>query len=409
MIRIDHNLTPTDLIYSLAGLAHAEGVEEPLILSLRQHDRQREPCRERYLRDLGGTFAQAGGRLDELAAENLARAVHGILELPEEPVAKSSRGPRILGSRRRRGLLLTPDEIAELLDLIRTHYRVRIRGGGVVGGGGGITPAQERRWKALGVIRPDVQLAGLVEDAFLAGRLESVLTDGNSLEDMRRMARAIPISREASLTLRALQERVAYDLAGGVGYRAEQHAGELVLGINARRINEIAAAYRRGDLRHTPTNRDDLSPEEVAATETATAVRDWRGLGRELRNRMARDDRNRDWERVAVSVTRQSANIGAIGAMAESGVEELYYDVHTDACTHCKRLYLEPDGTPKIFPVAQLMATIDATGGANYGRRASQIGDPAEGWVPNALAHPWCQCRPKRRIRGVTPQARRSG
>lgn len=406
-IRAEHNLDADDLALSLAGLALAEGIAEPLARSLRESEHTREPTRERHLREGFDAFVAEGQRLDQAVADNLGRALATILELRDPRSIRKSNPPRIIPwPRRRRGLYLSQAEVDELLDLIRAHYRVMIRAG--VAMEAGITPAQVRRWKALGVLQPNVRLAGLVSDAFVAGRLEQLLNDGNSLEDVRRMAREFPMPREASLTLRAVQERVRYDLSGGLGYKAEQQAGQLIMGINARRVNEVVAAYRAGNLKRTPTNRTGLSPEEVAATETGAAVEGWRGVARELRNRMARDDRARDWERVATSSLRLSANIGAISAMAEQGVESLYYDVHANACEHCKRLYLEGDGTPRVFPVSQLMTTIEETGGANYGRKASRIGDPDEGWLPNALAHPWCQCRPKRVLQGVTPQARRA-
>lgn len=402
---LQHNLEPGQLLASLAALALAEGIGEPLVRSLRASEDTREPTREAYLREAFDQFVAEGQRLDQATIDNTDRALSSMLELPRPRLVKASRDPGLRWlRRRRRGLLLSQEEIEELLDLIRAHYRIMIRVG--ITTEAGISPATERRWRALGVIRPDVRIAGLVSDAFVAGRLEQLLNDGNSLEDVRRMAREFPMPREASLSLQALQTRVRWDLSGGVGYRFEEQAGQLIAGINARRVNEIVALYRRGELRHTPTNRSGLSPEEAAATETDTAVQGWRGVARELRNRMARDDRTRDWERVATSSLRLSANLGAIGAMAEQGVAFLYYDVHANACAHCKRLYLNEDGTPRQFPIAELLGNIEATGGANYGRKASQIGDPEAGWLPNALAHPWCQCRPKRVIRGAPPQAR---
>lgn len=418
-LRIRHALDQDDLTIGLAGLALAEGIGDRLAKALGDSAHTREPTRERYLVELAAEFSEAGRQLDRAVVRNVSRALRFFLPLgPARAVVKANRGPRRVLAKasrgptlrsfppgRRRGLLLSQDEIDELLDLIRAHYRVMIRAGGVISGAG-ISEAQIRRWRNLGIVRPNVQIDGLVADAFTAGRLEQILEDGQSLADMRRMAREFPLPREASLAMQAVQERVRWDLSGGMGYKAEEHAGQEIMAINARRVNEIAAAHRAGRLRHTPTNRTGLSPEEVAATETDAAVTDWRGLGREMRNRMARDDRARDWERVAASSTRLAANIGAIGGMLEQGVEFLYYDVHTNACDHCKRLYLDDQGQPRLFRVAELAATIEATGGANYGRKASRIGDPEQGWLPNALAHPWCQCRPKRVIRGVTPQAR---
>jgi len=190
-----------------------------------------------------------------------------------------------------------------------------------------------------------------------------------------------------------------------MGYRVEMQAGRLALGKNAQATQKIVAAYRSGELKHTPTNRTGLTPAEVDATASNTTVSGWRGLGRELRNRMAGEDRDRDWQRIAASSLRQSANVGAIGAMAESGATELWYDVHQNACEHCKALYLNADGSPIIFEIEEIMENIAKTGGANYDRKASKIGQDG-GWIPNGLAHPWCQCRPKTKIKNVTPKGR---
>lgn len=397
MITAEHNLTTEELIAALTGLALAESIDQSLIKALRSTQRSREPVRERYLDQLMREFRSAGTKLDQVLADNVDRLLVAHLS---EPLQRSWRPSMLSGWLRRNKparLLLSQAQIDELLLLIRQHYRIAIRAGGARWE---IDPATERRWKNLGVLRPDVRIAGIIGDAFVAGRLAQVLEDGASLADMRRMARELPMTREASLTLQATTDRVGFDLAGGPGYRAEQIAGQLVLGANAQAVNDIVTAYRQGQLQRTPTNRADLTPAELEQLQAGPVVEGWRQLGRELRNRMAATDRERDWERVAVSATRMAANIGAISAMAEQGVEELYYDVHPDACAHCKRLYLDSDGNPKIFRVGQLVDTITSTGGANYDRKVDE-------WLPNALAHPWCQCRPKRRLAQVAPKGRK--
>src|SRR4029077_1540913 len=139
-----------------------------------------------------------------------------------------------------------------------------------------IDAAAERRWKAMGLIRPEVDLSGMVGDAFVGGRLAQILDDGASMADMRRMAREFPLSREATLTMQAVQDRVNFDLAGGVGYRAEQEAGRLVQGRNAENVRQIVAAYRSGELKRTPTNRQGFSPQEMEAIGGDKAVAGWR-------------------------------------------------------------------------------------------------------------------------------------
>lgn len=406
---ITHDLLPDELLHAVIGLVEAEELNEPLLKALGDHDSHREPVPERYMSELMREFSTAGAQLDSIVVSNLDRAARAMLTGAGAPtLAKAAaKANRWLRRKSPNALMLSTAQIQELIDLIRVHYRMVIRVGGTMGAwGAGVPDDTIRKWRAWKLIAPDVDMGGMVRDAFIAGRLAQILEDGATLADMRRMAREFPMPREASLTLQAVQERIGMDLAGGPGYRAEVEAGRLMLNNNAQRVQDIVIAYRRGELRHTPTNRTGLSAEEVEATQTDRAVEGWRGLGRELRNRMRDHDRDRDWDRVAASALRQSKNIGTISALAESGAEYLYYDVHRNACAHCKRLYLEADGTPKLFPVAEIMLNVVTTGGANYDRKASKIGDPESGWLPNALAHPWCQCRPRRVIKGITPQAR---
>ncbi len=400
-ITADHNLRPSDLVPTLVALAYAEDVVDPLEKALAGASASREPIPETWMEQLVERFCDQGRRLDGWVFAHVDRLVRADLYEPDDRIAKAIK-PSMLpvwkpGNQRPARLMLSQAQVDELSALVRAHYRVAIKAGGATEWA--IDAATERRWKALGLVAPDVDLGAMIGDSFVAGRMAQILDDGASLADMRRMARELPLSREASLTMQAVQERVRFDLSGGLGYRAETEVGRLALGQNSERVQDIIAAYRSGQLTGTPTNRERFTAEEMDAISEDRAIAGWRGLGRELRNRMAGEDRARDWERVAVSSLRQSANIGAISAMAEEKIAELWYDVHPSACDRCKRLYLEDDGTPRIFLVDDVLEEVTTNGGANYGRTSQE-------WQPTALAHPWCQCRPKRRIANVTPKGR---
>lgn len=59
----------------------------------------------------------------------------------------------------------------------------------------------------------------------------------------------------------------------------------------------------------------------------------------------------------------------------------VFKNPNPDACKHCKRLYLERDGTPKVFKLADLMAN-----GSNVGKKVAD-------WKPVVgITHPHCQC-----------------
>lgn len=402
-MHVQYDLAPDQLLPALIGIATAESLTEPLLKALGGHDSHREPIREVWMNELVAQFRATGARVDDRMVANVHRVILGdVYGLAEtRAIAKAIRPSSLMtwqpGRRKPARIYLTQNQIAELVALIRAHYRVEIRAGTLTDWT--IDQNLIRRWKNLGVVAPDVSFDGMIGDSFVAGRLAQILEDGATVGDMRRMAREFPLSREASLTLQAVQDQVSFDLSGGAGYRAGQIAGRMIVGENNARVRDVIAAYRAGELRASPTNRRELSAEEIDALGGNRAVEGWRALGRELRNRMASTDRERDWERVAVSSLRQSANVGAIAAMAEQGAEELWYDVHENACDYCKRMYLNGDGSPKIFKVAAIMEEVMTNGGANYDRTVAE-------WRPTALLHPWCQCRPRRRIAGVTPAGR---
>ncbi len=403
-IECEHNLTADELIKALTGIIVLEDIEEPLIKALKQNKSEREEIPEKYMRELNAHFVYEGKAIDRLVGDNVDLILGDMVSIPLRKAKRttSSMISDMIGKTpsRAKGLRLSQDQIEELVRIIRSHYRIRLAFGPKWSWD--IDKAMEQRWRNLGVIAPGTRLTGLIDDAFIAGRLSAILDDGYSMAEMRKMANEFPVPRESSLALQAVQERVGFDLSGGLGYRAERIGGELVLGYNTQRMHDIIGAYRRGELKSTKTNRGNLAPEEMQVLESEKTVTGWRQLGRELRNRMASEDRNRDWERVAASALRMTHSVGAVSAMAEEGVEYLYYHVQKGACHSCKKLYLESNGDPKKFPVEKILTTIIDTGGANYGRSAALIGHETQGWLPNALAHPWCQCRPRRWLEDST-------
>lgn len=386
----DDSLDAPTLTKALGAIAFARHLEEPLGEMLAKGGQQGEPIPELYMAQLAAQFAHEGRELDDLCIANVGR---WIAHATREPLVKAR------GAGRPRQLWLSQQQIDELILLIRLHYRVALTAN--IGGDWDIDQLTERRWKVARIIRPEVNLAGKIGDALIAGRLKQILDDGATIGEMQHMAREFPMTREVSLTLQAVTNQARYDLSGNLGYKMEQQTVALVQQQNAERIADIVTAYRTGDLKHTPTNRAGVTPEEMQLIQTDKAVAGWRGLGRELRNRMAGVDRDRDWDRVAVSSLRYSKNMGTLGALAEDGAAFVYYMVNPHACQYCQKLYLEPGGKPKVFALSELMTNIRVTGGSNRGRLASKIGDPDRGWLPTALAHPWCQCRPFRAIKGV--------
>lgn len=98
------------------------------------------------------------------------------------------------------------------------------------------------------------------------------------------------------------------------------------------------------------------------------------------------NDWNRDWHRVAHTEMWSAKNHGIantiINDKAQKGTDTLVYiRVAKNACPHCKRLYLDSDGIPKIFKLSELLAN-----GTNYGKKVAN-------WLPVIPpCHPNCMC-----------------
>lgn len=92
-----------------------------------------------------------------------------------------------------------------------------------------------------------------------------------------------------------------------------------------------------------------------------------------------------DMRRVAITETTRSRNKGTLNAIIQTSPERdkalIYFIVAEDACKHCKRLYLYPDGTPKLFEIRDI---INET---NKNRKVPQ-------WRAAILIHPNCRCYP---------------
>jgi hypothetical protein len=96
------------------------------------------------------------------------------------------------------------------------------------------------------------------------------------------------------------------------------------------------------------------------------------------------DDSARDWHRVAFTEMNNAVQNGVYDDLREKsddGENQLVYKLpNPDACVHCKRVYLQPDGTPRIFRLKDL--------------QESNVGSKAADWGPTiGSVHPWCSCQ----------------
>ena len=397
-IEVRHNLSDLELAKSLATVALAEDVAASVMEMLAKSWREYE-IPDRYMREIVETMTRQIKTVLGILGQNLEKwfAYRFRSDLNKSRLWKSPPRPP---------LLLSQAEIDELKRLIELHFK-RAMGLGIGGAEQWNIPRGiEERWKRAGIILPDVNLSRGIEDAYISGRLYQVLRDGDSYEHMKQLARQLPFTRADQLAIEMARGNAATYITG-YGEQLAKQAETMALNQNKRILRDIVTKYMSRELKQMP-----LAPEglltlnwaELKTLPTDKIATSWRQLSTEIHNVFRQEDPTRDWHRVAVSETRYSQNLGTLHSLQEDGIEEIYYLVQPDACKHCKALYLEPDGvTPKVFKLKDILEIIAETGGMNAGRKASKIGDTKEGWMPGALVHPWCRCRPRPVIPGMKP------
>lgn len=376
-LAVTHDLDEHELVKALATLARAERIDAVLGETLLKSEAE-SPEPERFLQAI----------VEQLST--VYRETVAVLMVNLDRWFKAETGKDLFKALNRPPLILTQAQVDELIDLIRAHFRTVLRFGR--GRTLDAPPELERRWKQMGLIAPNVHISRYVEDAFVAGRLFDVMSENTTYEQMRFAARQAPVTRAAELSLQAVARDVGTAMLAPMNRLADQ-AEQDINRANSVVLRDIVSRYSAGTLRPTPPNQSGLTPQEVAATESAGAVASWRQLAAELRNRFLSTDAGRDWQRVAATEVRYAYNMGRISEMASRGVPFIEWIVQPNACPWCRQLLLNPDGTPREFSLSFIQSVLSQTGGTNVGRRASRIGHP-DGWLPTAIIHPWCRCTP---------------
>jgi hypothetical protein len=131
---------------------------------------------------------------------------------------------------------------------------------------------------------------------------------------------------------------------------------------------------------------DDLRMERIGQLQdaTATAIAERETAGK-LRTRMgeATGDWARDLARIAETELQNCHSHGTAHQVAGDfgGDANVAKIPNPDACDTCRKLYLKPDGTPRIFKLSKLAAN-----GSNVGRKRRDM-------LPTIDAtHPYCHC-----------------
>lgn len=225
------------------------------------------------------------------------------------------------------------------------------------------TDSEIANLKSLGLLRSTTR--SFIGDPMLLGKIVALIPPSRrvdfSFEELMRMAKkAGPLS--------AVERKM-------IQY-AEERAGEYIKGIATMTMRDVKAASSSAAMTALRAVQEGVM-QTVANRETAS----------ELKTRLfdILDDASRDWRRVASTELNNAIQFGVYNEIRETsdeGDDQLVYKLpNPDACKHCKRVYLMPDGiTPRVFKLNQLAD--------------SNIGLKADSWQPTIGAvHPWCQCQ----------------
>jgi len=167
----------------------------------------------------------------------------------------------------------------------------------------------------------------------------------------------------------------------------KENVAQTVQKLSSQFQQKVEGLIRDGNFEYRNIiQTEGIRPAFVTAIEEDKKIQE---IVKDLRE--ATGDFARDWSRVAVTEMNNAQSYGAADAIVKrnKGKQELeetyvYKLVVRDAalCAYCRKFYVNPDGTPKIYRLTDLMRN-----GTNYGRKASE-------WKPVVgSTHPNCRDR----------------
>lgn len=216
-----------------------------------------------------------------------------------------------------------------------------------------------------------LKAAGLVEDAtkhlvadpYVLGKIVAVLPPSArtlSYDQVLRAAQKLLPTTE--------REKKAMEYA-------IDHAGAHIRGVMDMTLRDSTAAIAATRGEALRTIREGVA-ESIVNRDTLS----------ELKTKLFDliDDSTRDWQRVAHTEMNNAVQNGILDEIAEKsdeGMSQLVYKrPNPDACDHCRRLYLRPDGRPRVFRLSDLAE--------------SNVGKKAADWEATiGSVHPWCACQ----------------
>jgi hypothetical protein len=388
-LSLRHNLTDDELTKALSGLVESAGIGEELVKALTKAACSCESPKEPKDKAMVPLF--------QLFRDEYRKAVldirRGISRITATQAMEKATAP---------SKPLTKDQVRRIQQAIRDRFELI-----AAQMQDDFEPAPEilLRWQQEGLISRDILPADfaatvapeqrLIRNAFVFGRLHQALEVGRSYEEVLQLALGMPL-KAPDLHAIAIAEQQTANYITALGDDLAKDAGGIFARFNRQMVQQMAIDYHGQRL--TARVLDEQAKRDLGMPIPKKIVDTWQGFKSELHHAM--DDKSRDWDRVAFYELHDVKSQGqAMQIMEELGPKKMVYKMPLPtACPQCKHLYLDEDGTPRLFPVDQM-----ATWGNNVGRKPHPVkggkvvpggrGDGAETLKPvTGQIHPWCSC-----------------
>jgi hypothetical protein len=260
-------------------------------------------------------------------------------------------------------VLLTPEQLHEIQEIIRNHHAAFVVNN--------ISPdavPQDVLDKLSEAGLIDIKAASL-EDSYLLGAVAAVLEDPSiknmSYDDFKAHVRKnpIPLSR---IETQAIQF-------------AQMHGAQMVQGLGNKAGATIGSALIEADEDLRVRLREEIQTQTAENIAKRQSVRQLKSA---LGN--ATKDWARDWDRIAITEKHNAMMRGLSDKyLTDHGTDvRVAFRPMPDACKKCKELHLGDKGVPYVFKLSDIEGN-----GSNFGKKQAE-------WKPVIGAvHPHCQCQ----------------
>ena len=267
-------------------------------------------------------------------------------------------------------MIISKEQIERIKKIIENRYNYLIF---KMAGPSELTDDQLKDLVEEGLIDSDD--GGLLKEAYYIGNVRGVsdprTRSSIKLDDFKRQHKdkAIPITDAQKFAIEHI----------------ERSGGNYISNLKSKAISNVESLINDNNLQY----RNQILEEQVrpVLTDAVEQNRTIMQIAADLRD--STGDMFRDWKRVATTEMTNAMNLGELDGIVSRNKGKPLNNVyvykrvnHDDAtCSYCKKAYLKPDGTPKVFTVEQLQEN-----GSNYGLKAVD-------WKPTiGPLHPNCRC-----------------